>query len=95
MTSQLLAQISEFIAGTTSLALGLVVLSGKLEGIACPLMWVFGLATKAMPQLLPSLVHVAGHVVQTYALGHIPFYSWALESLRCVLPALYVIVAAM
>jgi hypothetical protein len=94
MTSQLLFQNFEFVAGTTSVGLGLIALRGKLEGIACPLNRVLGLAAKAMPQLLPCLVHTACHVAQTYALGHIPFCSLALESLRWVLPALHVIAAA-
>jgi hypothetical protein len=94
MTSQPLFQNLEFVAGTTSVGLGLVALLGKPEGIACPLSWVLGLAAKAVPQLLPCLVHTACHEVQAYALGHIPFCSLALESLRWVLPALHVIAAA-
>ena len=93
MTSQLLFHNFEFVARTTSVPLGLVLLSGKLEGIACPLTWVLGLAAKAIPRLLPCLVHTACHVVQIYALGHIPFCSLALDGLRCVLPAWHVIAA--
>jgi hypothetical protein len=95
MTSQHLCfQNLRSVLGSAPAGLGLVVLLGKLEGVACLFTWVFGLAAKTLPAWFPCLFHAACHVVQVYALGHIPYCSLALESFRCVVPALHVIAAA-
>lgn len=76
------------IVGVAVVALGLVILFGKLGGPATLLTNVFGAVAKETPELLPCFVAAAWHALQSYAIDHVRFSPCPLQLLASLWPLL-------
>ena len=76
-------------------ALGLVILLGKLDGPAAKLMTdLLRVAARSALELLLSLAPAAGQTLQAYIVDHLQFSPCPLETLVSLWPLLHVIAAA-
>lgn len=83
------------IAGAVLVGLGLVILFGKLDEPAAPLMTnLLGTAARETLELLPSFVPAAWQALQAYALDHLRFSPCPLQMLVSFLPLLHVVAGA-
>ena len=90
-TSQKLIPIVE----AALVALGLVILLGKLDGPVAQLTTdLLHAAARAALELLLSLAPAAGQTLQAYAVDHLRFSPCPLETLVSLWPLLHVIAGA-
>ena len=79
----------------TLVALGLVILLGKLDGPAAQLMTdLLRVAARSALELLLSLAPAVGQTLQVYAVDHLRFPPCPLETLVSLWPLLHVIAGA-
>jgi hypothetical protein len=78
------------IVGAVVVALGLVILFGKLDGPASRLMTnLLAIAARTALEVLPSLVQAAWQAVQAYAFDYQRFSPCPLELLATLWPVLH------
>jgi len=82
------------IASAANVALGLVILFGRLDGAAAPLTNVLATAAREALRLLPYLVPAAWQALQAYALDHHWPSACPLQMLVSLWPLLHVIAGA-
>jgi len=82
------------IAGAVLLALGLVILSAKLDGIADCMSSFAGISAHQAPGIFPVLGLAALHAAQTYAFDHARFLSSLLQILVSFWPLILIIIGA-
>ena len=83
------------IVEATFVALGLIILLGKLDGPVAQLMTdLLRAAARSALELLVSLAPAAGQTLQAYVVDHLRFSSCPLEALVSLWPLLHVIAGA-
>jgi hypothetical protein len=82
------------IASAANVALGLVILFGRLDGPAAHSTSLFGIAARGALKLLPYLVPAAWQALQAYAFDHHWFSACPLEMLVSFWPVLHVMAEA-
>ena len=79
------------IVGAVLVALGLVILFGKLDGPAAQWTNLLGTAAREALQLLPDFVPVAWQALEAYFLDHLRFSPCLLPMLESFWPLLHLI----
>jgi len=79
------------IGGAVLLALGLVILSANLDGIAACASNFAGISTPQEPEIFPALGLAALHAAQTYAFDHARFLSSLLRMLVSFWPVILIL----
>jgi hypothetical protein len=77
-------------SGAFLLALGLVILSANLDGIAASASNLAGISTPQEPEIFPALGLAALHAAQTYAFDHARFLSSLLRILVSFWPVILI-----
>lgn len=82
------------IGGAVLLALGLVILSANLDGIAACASNFAGISNPQEPEIFPALGLAALHAAQTYAFDHTRFLSSLLQILVSFWPVILILIGA-
>lgn len=78
-------------AGAFLLALGLLILSANLDGIAACVSGFAGISAHQAPEVFPALSLAALHAAQTYAFDHARFLSSLLRILVSFWPMILIL----
>jgi hypothetical protein len=87
-------QTPKSILGAALVALGLVILFGKLDGPAVPLTNLLAAAAREALELLPSIVPAAWQALQAHAFNHLGPSPCPLQTLVSFWPLLRVMAGA-
>jgi hypothetical protein len=91
---QTITQSLRTIAGAGLAGPGLVMAVGKLDGLACQLVNLFGAVAREALMLLPDLLPTAREVLQAHILSHPLLFSCLPETLASFWPLFRVIAGA-